>query len=101
MTIDSGQQARPSFPRLLGMPFPWAVAMLMPLGVSLQLVGVSTALSVFADDLAWEFVTEPWVWSRLGFRMLYTAQMCLLLGFAVWVAWCLVGVVQWILRRAH
>lgn len=97
----AAQQSRPPRPRLLGIPLPWALAMLVPMSVSLQLVGVSTALSIYADDLAWKFVTERWVWSRLGFRLLYAAQLCLFVGMAVWAVWCIVGLGQWIIRRVR
>ena len=101
MTIEPGSRPSPSHPRLLGMPFSWGLMMLVPMGISLQLACIATALSVYADDLAWRFVTEPWVWSRLGFRLLYAGQIYLFLGFAVWVLWCLWSLIRWILRHLH
>lgn len=99
--IYPAQPSRPPHPRLLGIPLPWALAMLVPIGLSLQLVLVSNVMSIYADDLAWEFVTERWVWSRLALRLLYAAQLCLLLSMAVWVVWCIVSLVKWIIRRVR
>ena len=98
---NPAQRQQRSHPRVLGVPLPWALAMFVPMMVSVQLTGVSVAMAVYAEDLAWEFVTEKWVWFRLGLRLLDDAQVCFLVGVAVWAAWCLVTLAQWIIGRVR
>ena len=90
-----------SHPQILGTPLAWVLAMLVPGSISLQLVAVSTVLSVYAEDLAWEFVTEQWVWFRLSSKLLYASQLYLFAALAVYGVWCIVGVAQWIIRRVR
>ena len=95
------QSMRPVHPQIPGLSLPWALALLVPGSISLQLVAVPTVLSVYAEDLAWEFVTEQWVWFRLSSKLLYASQLYLFAALAVYGVWCIVGVAQWIIRRVR